>query len=141
MNTPVITIIRDVRNNKQCLGVCHVEIGGEFVFKSESIERGDNDNQARISCIPSGTYLVVLEYSPRFNKKLWEVKGVVGRSECKFHAANFSRQLNGCIALGTKRADIDSDGLIDVTNSKQTMLQFHASLKGYDNAILNVINL
>ena len=141
MITPVVTIIRDIRNHKQCLGVCHVQIQGGFVFKSESIERGDNNNKANISCIPADTYSLVLEYSPRFKKMLWEVKGVKGRSECKFHAANYSRQLNGCISLGSKRIDIDLDGLKDVANSRDTMSEFHDSLKGYKKAILKVINL
>ena len=141
MSTPVVTVVRDERSKAQCMGVCYVEIDGEFVFKSESIERGDNDNRARISCIPAGTYPIELEYSNRFDKELWEIKSVYGRSECKFHAANYSRQLNGCIALGANRKDIDSDGLKDVTSSRLTMGKFHKALEGYTKAILNVIEL
>jgi hypothetical protein len=123
------------------MGKCFISINGDKVFQSESIERGDNDNQARISCIPTGTYLMVLEYSSRFKRELWEIKDVPNRSECKFHSANYSRELNGCVALGVNRADIDKDGNKDVTNSKATMARFHKVLEGYKTAQLNVINI
>ena len=139
--TPIITIIRDERSGYQCLGTCHVQIKDLFKFKSDSIERGDNNNQARISCIPEGEYELILEYSNRFKKNLWEIKGVPNRSECKFHSANYSYQLNGCIALGQNRKDINEDGHKDVTSSKYTMNKFHKSLKGHKKAILKVINL
>ncbi|MFY0630921.1 MAG: hypothetical protein JXR05_11105 [Flavobacteriaceae bacterium] len=98
------------------------------------------NNTKNISCIPTGTYKLKLEWSPRFEKELWEIYDVPNRRECKFHAANFSRQLNGCIALGKDRADIDNDGLIDVTSSKATMKKFHKAMEGNIIATLHVIN-
>tara|TARA_R110002020_G_scaffold227409_1_gene438035 strand:+ start:552 stop:749 length:198 start_codon:yes stop_codon:yes gene_type:complete len=65
----------------------------------------------------------------------------VGRNECKFHAANYSRQLNGCIALGKNRVDIDGDGFKDVTSSKATMALFHKAMNGDKKAVLVVRNL
>jgi len=126
-----IIINRDLLEDKQTLGVCYIKNEKhEIIFKSESIERGWKDNQNMISCVPDGTYDVVLEYSSRFKKKLYELKGVPGRSECKFHAANYARQLNGCIALGKDRKDIDGDGYFDVTSSRITMGKFHEALDG-----------
>ena len=126
-----IIINRDLLEDKQTLGVCYVKNEkGDIIFKSESIERGWMDNQNMISCVPDGTYDVVLEYSSRFKTKLYELKGVPGRSECKFHAANYARQLNGCIALGKDRKDIDGDGYFDVTSSRITMEKFHEVLDG-----------
>lgn len=136
-----VILTRDVLLSNQSLGTCVVV--GEFcqeLFKSESIERGWKDNQRNISCIPEGVYELVLEYSPRFKQNLWEIKGVPNRSECKFHAANYARQLNGCIALGEKRIDIDGDGFHDVTNSKKTMLNFHAAMGNDTVATLIVKN-
>lgn len=134
----IVRLKRDEKSNYQCMGKVTVEVLGEVVFESESIERGDNDNRARESCFPEGIYPIVLEYSHRFKKDLWEIYNVVGRSECKFHAANFSRQLNGCVALGDKRIDIDGDGEKDVTNSRETMSKFHKSLEGFKFALLIV---
>ena len=68
--------------------------------KIHTIEKRWVNNQPRISCIPTGTYDMVLEYSPAFKMDLWEIKGVPNRSETKFHAANRESQLKGCIAPG-----------------------------------------
>lgn len=134
----IIKIIRDFKDNTQTLGRCTVYDNGKPLFSAVSLERGDNNNQRRISAIPLGTYDVVLEWSPRFQTKLWEIKGVPGRSECKFHAANYWYQLNGCIALGQKLKDINKDGYNDVTNSRNTMKAFHTALKGQTKVTLEI---
>lgn len=137
-----IIVNRDWQDKNQTLGVCYVkDERGRIIFKSEAIERGWRDNQRRVSCIPSGEYPVKLEHSNRFRKKLYEIYEVPNRSECKFHAANYARQLNGCIALGQKRKDIDSDGYIDVTSSRNTMALFHKAMGGDTEAILIVRDL
>ncbi|WP_391595141.1 DUF5675 family protein [Winogradskyella sp.] len=137
-----IIVNRDWQDENQTLGVCYVKDEfGNIIFKSECIERGWRNNQSRVSCIPPGTYPVKLEYSPRFRKKLWEIYDVPGRSECKFHAANYARQLNGCIALGNNRKDIDNDGYYDVTSSRDTMKKFHEALQGFNLARLEVVDL
>ena len=125
-----IEIFRLEYEKKQVLGDCAITENGKDLFISKSLERADNNNQRNISCIPSGEYLCVLEYSNRFDCDLWEIKGVPNRSECKFHSANYWHDLNGCIALGTKYMDIDNDGFRDVLNSKNTMKKFHKVLEG-----------
>jgi len=56
------------------------------------------ENKAK--AIPCGTFDIELEYSPRFGRLLPELKGIPGRTECKFHTANWPHQLEGCIAVG-----------------------------------------
>lgn len=108
------------------LGNCYVKNEcGDIIFQAPCIERGWLDNKRNISCVPEGCYPLVLEFSPKFNQKLWELKEVPNRAECKFHAANYWRQLNGCIALGKQHLDIDKDGDPDVTSSRVTMKKFH----------------
>lgn len=134
-----IIVHRDWQDNNQTLGVCYVkDDNGKIVFKSEAIERGWMNNQKRVSCIPAGEYPVKLEHSNRFRKKLYEIYEVPNRSECKFHSANYARQLNGCIALGANRKDIDNDGYYDVTSSRLTMSKFHKAMDGDTEAILIV---
>ena len=125
-----IEIFRLEYEEKQTLGECAITENGKSVFESKSLERADDNNQRMISCIPSGEYLCILEYSPRFDCDLWEIKGVPNRSECKFHSANYWHQLNGCIALGDGLLDINKDGFRDVLNSKNTMDKFHKVLEG-----------
>lgn len=137
-----IIVNRDWQDTNQTLGVCYIKNeSGNIVFKSESIERGWRDNKNRVSCIPEGEYPVKLEYSNRFRKELYEIYEVPNRSECKFHSANWARQLNGCIALGNKRLDIDKDGYKDVTSSRDAMKRFHKAMGGDKTAILIIRDL
>ncbi|QQV89982.1 hypothetical protein M1M27_gp38 [Cellulophaga phage Ingeline_1] len=137
-----IYITRDLFFDKQAsLGTCFVFEGQEQLFKSESLERGWVNNQNMISCIPEGVYDVVLEWSPKFRKFLWEIKGVPNRSECKFHVANYWYQLNGCIALGNNRKFIDGDAIMDITSSGNTMNDFHAAMGNDKKARLHVFNI
>ena len=125
----VIEVYRYEFEEKQVLGECFITENGKDLFKSKTLERADDNNKPNISCIPSGVYKCVLEYSAKFKRELWEVKGVENRSECKFHSANYWHDLNGCIALGTSYADIDKDGFKDVLNSSKTMKEFHLTLE------------
>jgi len=138
-----VVVIRDTIGRKLSLGVCMViDEENTIVFTSQSLERGWLNNARNISCIPAGIYKLQLEWSPRFQQKLWEIYDVPNRRECKFHAANFWRQLNGCIALGKKRADLDNDGFMDITDSRNTMKRFHKALEGETTAyyILSIHN-
>ena len=129
MKTVIVTRFKVTDNYS--LGNCYIKNeDGSTKPVGVTIERGWRDNKSNISCIPTGTYDLKLEYSSRFKKDLWEIYGVPNRSECKFHAANYWRQLNGCIALGVKHIDIDRDGDLDVTSSVNTMKLFHSLMDG-----------
>ncbi len=99
------------------------------IFAAISLERGWQDNQPNVSSVPIGEYLCVYEYSPAFERNLWELKDVPNRSECKFHTSNYWNQLNGCIALGDTAENIGQDFRLDVTNSGNTMETFHRLLR------------
>ena len=97
---------------------------GRFWFEGEvvyTLELPWIDNAPFISCIPAGSYEVELTHSPAFDKKLWLVKDVEDRSGIRFHAANFVHELEGCIAPGLNKQDIDGDGIIDVINSRKAL--------------------
>jgi hypothetical protein len=138
MSEAVIEVKRYWSNENQSSGTCAVLIDRFPMFTALSLERGWVLNERNVSCIPKGTYKLVLEYSPRFKTDLWEIKGVPNRSECKFHSANYWFQLNGCIALGESYGDINKDGYKDVTNSKKIMKSFHDVLKDFTEATLIV---
>lgn len=124
------------------LGHCYIKHDtGKLEYIGCSLERGWRNNQSMISCVPEGFYTLKLEPSPTFKKDLWELYGVPNRSECKFHAANYWRQLNGCIALGNKHIDIDGDGDPDVTSSRKTMKKFHEAMLGNNIAIVTINNI
>lgn len=111
---------------KQTTGTLTViDENGWPLYAAPCIERGDRDNERMVSNVPPGTYDMVLEYSPKFNTDLWELKGVPGRSECKIHASNYWKQLNGCIAPGMYLTDLNRDGYQDVAQSRVSLDRFH----------------
>ena len=135
----VVRIQRKDQSKTQTIGICNVfDDNKRHKLSCLSLERGNNENKPNISCIPQGLYRVVLEYSDKFNRDLYEIKGVRNRSECKFHSANYWFQLEGCISLGSDLGDINNDGYSDILNSKKTMKKFAKALD-YDNEFLLII--
>ena len=97
---------------------------GKLSFNNEVVEILElpwRDNIQMKSCIPDGTYKVKKTYSPRFKKNMWEVMNVPDRAGIRIHCANTVQQLNGCLAPGLKRYDINKDGIIDITDSRKAM--------------------
>ena len=89
----------------------------------EDTDRGLNSsmpvgiiNQKKIpgkTAIPTGTYTVVLSYSPKFSNKSWskkygglvpEIKDVKGYSGIRIHPGNSDKDVEGCIAIGENKA-------------------------------------
>ena len=54
------------------------------------------------TCIPNGTYTVVLSYSNRFKRILPELLNVPHFLGIRMHSGNDSSQTEGCVLLGTK---------------------------------------
>lgn len=102
---------------------------GEFVFtgidgkviKLYSMELPWKNNKRNVSCIPKGKYKVITTLSNRFKVNMWLLLNVKNRDGIRIHSANYARQLNGCIALGISKADLDGDGYIDITSSKKAI--------------------
>ena len=137
-----INIHRWNQNDKQSSGVCTIVDNQKMpLFTAVALERGWLENKQGVSCIPGNySYILLYEYSDKFKKHLWEIKGVYNRSECKFHSANYWKDLNGCVALGEIFTDMNNDGYKDVTSSKDTMKKFHKVLEPYQKyaIILNI---
>lgn len=137
--TPVIRLHRYWQDLNQTSGNCTVLDGVGFpLFSSLSMERGWQHNLNNISCVPIGVYKVVLEFSDKYKRMLWEIKGVPGRSEAKFHSMNYWYDSEGCIGLGLRYKFLNADKYRDVTNSVNTMKAFHNALKGHTKATLEI---
>ena len=97
------------------------------IYISPCIERGDRNNEKNVSNVPTGTYSLVWELSPKFGM-VWELKDVPNRSECKIHSANMWDQINGCIAPGTYLGELNADGYYDTMSSGDALKRFHLAL-------------
>lgn len=56
--------------------------------------------------IEQGVWKIVNEYSPKFKRKLWELKDVPNRTECKIHIGNRAAHSKGCICLRSREFSI-----------------------------------
>jgi hypothetical protein len=102
------------------LGV--MEIDGEKFY---SIERPWLENAPNVSCIPTGTYEMTWRESPRFGWT-WMLENVPDRTYILIHVANFSKDVQGCIGLGT---GLMGDR-IAVSNSRKAVAAFEELTRG-----------
>lgn len=76
----------------------------EDAFHCFTVEEVWAGNAARISCIPEGTYPLVLDRYHKGGYDAYEVKGVPARSRILIHVGNTIDDLMGCIAPGLSLA-------------------------------------
>ena len=65
-----------------------------------TVERPWLDNQARISCIPEGTYGLIPSRFYRGGYDAPEIRPVAGRSRILIHVGNTMDDVEGCVAVG-----------------------------------------
>lgn len=87
--------------------------------------------------IPPETYHLRFEFSPKFKRNLWEIKGVPGHSELKFHNGNTPEDTDGCPLIGCKHGHLQ--GRPAVLNSRRALEDFHRSMPGTGIAQLVVV--
>lgn len=131
----ILTRLRD--DGKETLGRIDVYDDLTLIWSCKTVELPWRNNQRNISCIPSGTYQVKWSWSPKFERNLFLVQNVTGRSGIRIHVANFVSQLAGCIAMGYNYYDINNDGILDVQKSGICLSSFHDLM--YENFELKII--
>lgn len=89
-------------------------------FQCFTLELPDLDNAPSISCIPAGTYKAFKRQSQK-NGSVIELKAVPNRQFIQIHRGNYTRQIEGCILVGSSIAFLDNDQTPDLTNSVVTM--------------------
>jgi hypothetical protein len=95
------------------------DISGEILLSLPTLELPWVNNENNVSCIPKGIYPIKKwNISGKFNYEHFLLEDVPDRSQVKIHRGNFTRQIHGCILPGLTHADIDGDGIRDVTYSR-----------------------
>jgi len=89
-------------------------------FQCFTLELPWLDNKKNISCIHEGKFKYKTYNSPKHGKVLL-ILNVEGRTMIEIHAANYTRQILGCIAVGDSIKWLDNDTIPDVVNSKATL--------------------
>jgi len=90
-------------------------------FQCFTLELPMLDNAQNISCIyPNGGFIGRKHFSTH-NGDCIAIDNVQGRTNIQMHAANFTRQILGCIAVGDGIKFLDNDSIPDVTNSVKTL--------------------
>ena len=69
----------------------------------QTLELPWKDNVVKISCIPTGTYPVTMDWSPKFQRRMPHIMGVEWRTDILIHPANSVEELQGCVAIGKAR--------------------------------------
>ena len=78
-----------------------------FSFTLEDTDRKMEAGGEKIygkTCVPRGTYAVVLNFSNRYQKVMPQVMDVPGFEGIRIHAGNFHGDTNGCVLLGSTRS-------------------------------------
>lgn len=115
-----LLIERYDHGKKQTLGRLFVLDGKRVVYTCHTLELPWKNNQFQVSCVPEGVYQVVRRTSAKF-KNHFHLTNVPGRTYILIHAGNYYTDILGCILVGKGLADINNDGLKDVTSSKAAL--------------------
>ena len=114
-------------------------------FICYTVEQPWRDNRPFISCIPAGTYQIEPITTPKrgdtgvlvnHDLRVYATKGEAGphdRFTCLIHSANWSHQLQGCIAFGEKLSwgkHADNEPALMITNSRNMVNKFLPEMIG-----------
>ncbi|HCN52545.1 MAG TPA: hypothetical protein DIS88_01720 [Prevotella sp.] len=136
-----ILIKRIAKKDNYTIGKLYIN-GQYFCDTLEDKDRGlkQSDNVITIkakkifgnTAIPSGTYNVILSYSPKFKKYLPLVENVKGFSGIRIHQGNTANDTEGCILVGKNNIV----GM--VTHSEDTLKALMQKLNVNDNITLTI---
>ena len=115
-----LLIERYDHGTKQTLGRLFVMENSQPLYNCHTLELPWKNNAFQISCIPEGTYKVVKRFSAKF-KNHFHLTNVPGRTYILIHSGNYYTDILGCILVGKGLADINNDGLKDVTQSRDAL--------------------
>lgn len=108
-----------------------------------SLELPWHNNAPRISCIPAGAYPMKWTFSPTFNRMMWLVEDVPGRTGIRIHSGNYAgdkvSDSLGCILPCVQWADINGDGVLDGTASKVATATLEQHLSKYQDSGITLV--
>ena len=107
-----ILIERKWKRDGYTIGVLSID-GKRFCETLEDTDRGLRQDMSvqtlmkmkkpHVTAIPTGTYNVVINYSPRFKRLLPYVENVPAFSGIRIHPGNTAKDTDGCILVGENK--------------------------------------
>lgn len=108
-----LEIIRIAKKPKYTIGKLYIN-GKYFSDTLEDTDRGLKDtmsiteiNNKKVNgetCIPTGTYLITITYSPKFKTQMPLINGVKGFNGIRIHpSGNQAEDTEGCILVGENK--------------------------------------
>ena len=91
-----------------------------LILQLQSLERPWVFNERKVSCIPSGTYLVKRHISPKFGE-CFKIQDVKGRSDILIHSGNVVGDTLGCVLVGLTSGTVDDSNTAMIYNSRKAM--------------------
>jgi hypothetical protein len=118
-----ITLKRLSDDSVQTLGILTNVTGKVY----QTLELAWKKNAKQISCIPKGIYKVRKRTSAKYGEH-FHILNVPNRDFVLIHHGNYHTDILGCILVGKGLADINKDGRLDVTGSRQAMKELLSTL-------------
>ena len=107
-----LTLVRIANRPTYCIGKLYID-GKWFCDTIEDTDRGlcDEMSEKEIlkrkikgeTAIPTGTYQVLITYSPKYKKQMPLVNNVKGYSGIRIHSGNTSKDTEGCLIVGKNK--------------------------------------
>ena len=91
-----------------------------LILQLQTLERPWIFNERKVSCIPTGTYLVKRHTSPKFGQ-CFKIQDVKGRSDILIHSGNVVGDTLGCILVGLARGSVDDSNTAMVYSSRKAL--------------------
>lgn len=134
-----LKLIRYDEDENQIIGKLDVvDDNGDTLYSFSTLELPWKNNQRRVSCIPYGRYMVIKRWSEKYGNH-FILLDVPNRDYILIHFGNYKRDTKGCILVGDGVTDINGDGLLDVTNSKNTMKKLNKIFSNIEEFEIEIV--
>lgn len=132
---PTIRITRRTPNSKETIGDVVVSNNGiEQLYYS--LELPWLNNLVNKSSITPGTYVAKWEWSNKYGMYILRIYDVIGRSGILIHPFNFYYEIEGCVGIGKTLSDINKDGYVDITDTRNTIKAIYSLFGGKDCTLI-----
>jgi len=136
-----VLLVHTFETTKETIGQMVVIENQKAIFTCDTLELPWLDNIRRKSRIYEGTFECVKVEATKAipYEHIW-IKNVLDRGGICIHVGNYATgkkvDILGCILVGSSHADINGDGQLDITNSRNTFNKLMAILPDSFNLII-----